>query len=74
MARTRSGDQSRWDNPPSSWHAGVEAEAVRQVGGDVELAAADVDVAVRRLAERDDAGVERFTSGRAKENRARLLF
>ena len=36
----------------------LQAEAVGQVGGDVELAAADVDVAVRRLAERDDAGIE----------------
>ena len=38
--------------------AGVEAEAVRQICGDVEFAAADVDVAMRRLAERDDARVE----------------
>ena len=38
--------------------AGVEPEAVGEIGGNVEFAATDVDVAVRRLAERDDAGVK----------------
>ena len=33
-------------------------KAVGQVGGAVELAAADVDVALRGLAERDDARVQ----------------
>ena len=33
--------------------AGLHAEAVGQVGGDVELAAADVDLALVRLAERE---------------------
>ena len=38
--------------------AGLQAEAVGEVGGDVVLAAGDVDVERARLAERDDAGVE----------------
>ncbi len=38
--------------------AGVEPEAVGEVGGDVELATADMDVAVVRLAERDDTRVK----------------
>ena len=38
--------------------AGAQAEAVGQVGGGVELAAADVDRAGRGLAKRDDARVE----------------
>ena len=38
--------------------AGLQAEAVGQVGGDVELAAADVDLALGGLAEGDDARVE----------------
>ena len=38
--------------------AGLHAEAVRQVGGAVELAAADVDLALGGLAEGDDAGVQ----------------
>jgi hypothetical protein len=38
--------------------AGVQAETVGQIGGAVEFAAADVDVAVRRLAERDDARIK----------------
>ncbi len=38
--------------------AGFQAEAVGQVGRHVEFAAADVDIAVCRLAERDDACVE----------------
>jgi hypothetical protein len=37
---------------------GVHAEAVRQVGGHVELAAADVDAALGRFAEGDDARIE----------------
>jgi hypothetical protein len=43
--------------------AGLEAEAVGQVGRDVELAAADVDGALGGLAERDDAGVEAVDEG-----------
>ena len=38
--------------------AGAEAETVGQVGGDVEFAAADVNVAVGGLAEGDDARVQ----------------
>ena len=38
--------------------AGLQAEAVRQVGRDVELAAADVDLARGRLAERDDSRIQ----------------
>ena len=38
--------------------AGLQAEAVGEVGRDVEFAAADVDVTVSRLAERDDARVK----------------
>src|SRR5439155_3345783 len=38
--------------------AGLEAEAVRQVGGDVELSAADMDTALGRFAERDDSWVQ----------------
>ena len=38
--------------------AGVQAEAIGEVGGAVEFAAADVDLALGGLAERDDAGIE----------------
>src|SRR5215471_1726441 len=38
--------------------ARIEAERVAQVGGDVEFAAAHVDVAMSRLAKRDDARVQ----------------
>ena len=38
--------------------AGLQAEAVGQVGGHVELAAADVDLALGGLAEGDDARVQ----------------
>ena len=37
---------------------GPETEAVGEVRGDVELGAAHVDLALRRLAERDNARVE----------------
>ena len=43
--------------------AGLQAEAVGQVGGDVELAAADVDLALGGLAERDDARIEAMDQG-----------
>ena len=39
-------------------YAGAQAEAVRQVGGDVVLAAGDVDVERARLAERDHPRIE----------------
>ena len=59
MARTRSAIRS----PIGIIHhgrgdAGLAAETIRQVGGHVELAAADVDLALRRLAKGDDARVE----------------
>jgi len=38
--------------------AGVQAETVGEIGGAIEFAAADVDVAVRRLAKRDDARIK----------------
>ncbi len=38
--------------------AGLHAEAVGEFGGDVELPAADVDLALSRLAERDDARIK----------------
>ena len=43
--------------------AGLQAEAIGQVGGDVEFAAADVDLALGRLAEGDDARVEPVDQG-----------
>jgi hypothetical protein len=43
--------------------AGLQAEAVGQVGRDVELAAADVDGALGGLAEGDDAGVQAMDEG-----------
>ena len=43
--------------------AGLQAEAVGQVGGDVEFAAADVDLALGGLAEGDDARVEPMDQG-----------
>ena len=43
--------------------AGAQAEAVGEVGGDVELAAADVDLARVCLAERDDPGIETVDQG-----------
>ena len=42
---------------------GVEPEAVGQVGGDVEFTAARVNVAVARLAERDDPRVQAVDQG-----------
>ena len=39
-------------------NAGVESKTIREVRRDVKFAAADMDVAMRRFAERDDAGVE----------------
>ena len=47
--------------------AGLEPEAIGQIGGDVELAAADVDVAFRGLAERDDAGVQAMHQGAERQ-------
>ena len=38
--------------------AGLQSEAVRQVGGDIEFTAADMDLILVRLAKRDDAGVQ----------------
>ena len=38
--------------------AGLHPEAVRQIGGDIELAAADVDLALAGLAEGDDARIQ----------------
>ena len=38
--------------------AGLQAEAIGQIGGDIEFAAADVNVALRCLSKRDDARVE----------------
>ena len=43
--------------------AGLEAEAVGEVGGAVELAAADVDLALARLAEGNHAAVEAMHQG-----------
>jgi hypothetical protein len=42
-------------------------EAVREVGGHVELAAADMDVAVGGLAEGDDTRVETVHEGAERE-------
>ena len=44
-------------------NAGLQAEAVRQVGGDVELAAADMDLALGRLAKGDDSRVQAVDQG-----------
>ena len=43
--------------------AGVQAEAVGEIGRHVEFAAADMDVAMGRLAEGDDAGIEAMDQG-----------
>src|SRR5450759_3001957 len=50
------GDHGRRD-------AGVQAEAVREIGRDVELTTADMDVAMVRFAEGNDAGVETVDQG-----------
>ena len=39
-------------------HPGSQAKTIREVRGDVELAPADVNFAIRRLAKRDEARVE----------------
>ena len=38
--------------------AGVQAKAIRQVGGAIELAAANVDAALGRFAKRNDARIK----------------
>ena len=54
--------------------AGVEAEAVGEVGGAVELAAGDVDLAARRFAEGDDAGVEAVDERAERDEVQRALL
>src|SRR5438105_5058656 len=44
-------------------NARLQPKAIGQIGGDIEFAAADVDLAFRRLAEGDDAGVEPVNKG-----------
>ena len=53
---------------------GVQAEAIRQVGGTVELAAADMDVAVGGLAERDDARIEAVDERAERQEIQRAFF
>src|SRR5439155_10989539 len=43
--------------------AGLHAEAVRQVGGDVELTTADMDLALARLAKRDEPRIQAVDKG-----------
>ena len=43
--------------------AGLQAKAIGQVGGHVEFAAADVNLALRRLAKRHDSRVETVDQG-----------
>jgi hypothetical protein len=54
--------------------AGVQAETIGQIGRDIELAAADVDVAMRRFAERDDAGIEPMDEGAERHEIERAGF
>jgi hypothetical protein len=54
--------------------AGVQAEAIGQVGGAVELAAADVDLAFGRLAERDDARVQTIHQRAQREEIQRAVL
>ena len=54
--------------------AGVQAEAIGEVGGAVEFAAADVDVALGGLAERDDAGIETMDQGAEGQEVQRAFF
>jgi hypothetical protein len=51
----------------------TQAEAVGEVGGGVELAAAHVDDAGMRLAKRDDAGVETVNEGAEREKIERAI-
>ena len=53
--------------------AGLQAEAIRQVRGAIELAAAHVDVAFAGFAERDDARVEAVDEGAQREEIQRPL-
>ena len=54
--------------------AGVQAEAVRKIGGAIELAAADVDVALGRLAKRDDARIEAVDERAEGQEIQRAIF
>ena len=51
--------------------AGRQSKAIGQVGGDVELAAADVDQALGGFAEWNDSGVEAMNDG-AERKKSRL--
>ena len=53
--------------------ARLHAEAVGEVGGDVKFAAADVNLALGRLAERDDAGVEPMDEGAERDEVQRAV-
>ena len=43
--------------------AGVQSKAIGEIGRDVELTAADVNLALGRLAKRDDAGIKAMHEG-----------
>ena len=54
--------------------AGSESEAIGEVGGGVELAAADVNRAGRGFAERDDARIEPVNQRAEREEVERAVF
>src|ERR1051326_5904215 len=49
--------------------ASLNLEAIGEVSGDIEFAATDVDVAMRGLAEGNDAGIEPMDQRRSEERR-----
>ena len=53
--------------------AGPQAETVRQVGGAIELPAADVDQALVGFAERDDARIQTVDEGAQGDKVQRAL-
>jgi len=63
MALTRSAIRSPTDSHHGGGDAGLHAEAVRQVGGAIELAAGNVDQALGGFAEGDDAGIQAMDEG-----------
>ena len=54
--------------------AGFQAETIGQVGGAIELAAADVNLAFGRLAERDDPRVQAVDQRAQRQEIQRAVF
>src|SRR5206468_11313811 len=51
-----------------------QPEAIRQIGGDIKFRAADMDLAFRRFAERDDTGVQPVDQSAERQEIQRSLW